>query len=230
MISTTHVLLDLDGTLTDSEQAIGESLVHAFTACGYPAPTASDIRAMIGPPFEVSFPRFGVADSDIEEIIEAYRLRYEDTGLFDHTLYNGVIEMLDALQRDGHVLSVATAKPQHSAERILDHLGLTDYFGVVVGSTLGIGSARRTKAQVITHCLEQLGVSPHDRIALHHVLMVGDRDHDVEGALANSIECIGVSWGFGSHDELDGAGAVTVVDHPRDVAGAITAVYRSYEP
>jgi phosphoglycolate phosphatase len=45
----------------------------------------------------------------------------------------------------------------------------------------------------------------------------------------NAIDCIGVSWGFGSHDELNGAGAVTVVDHPRDVAGAVASAYRSHE-
>ncbi len=74
-----------------------------------------------------------------------------------------------------------------------------------------------------------LGVSPHDRIALDHVIMVGDRDHDVEGAHLNAIDCIGVSWGFGSHDELNGAGAVTVVDHPREVAAAVAVAYRSHE-
>ena len=72
-------------------------------------------------------------------------------------------------------------------------------------------------------------MSPHDRIALDHVIMVGDRDHDVEGAHLNAIDCIGVSWGFGSVEELTGAGAVTVVDHPSDVAGAVAAAYRSHE-
>ncbi len=57
--------------------------------------------------------------------------------------------------------------------------------------------------------------------------MIGDRDHDVEGARDNGIGCIGVTWGFGSVDELTGAGAVAVVDSPGEVAGAVAATYRS---
>ncbi|MFT6764199.1 MAG: phosphoglycolate phosphatase [Candidatus Aldehydirespiratoraceae bacterium] len=225
---TTHILLDLDGTMSDSEQGIGRSLVHAFTECGYEAPDRDTIRSMIGPPFEVSFPKVGIHVDDVERVIAAYGVRYGDVGLFENELYDGVVDMLEALQSAGHTISMATAKPQDTAIRILEHFGIEEYFVRKVGATRDIGG-RRTKGEVITHALQLLGVSPHDRIALNHVIMVGDRDHDVEGAHLNAIDCIGVSWGFGSHDELNGAGAVTVVDHPRDVAGAVASAYRSHE-
>lgn len=225
---TTHVLLDLDGTISDSEPGIGRSLVHAFTTCGYDAPDRDTIRSMIGPPFETSFPRVGIHIDDVERVIAAYRVRYEATGLFENEMYAGVPEMMEALRSAGHSISLATAKPQDTAIRIVEHFGLTDFFARRVGSTYEIGG-RRTKGEVITHALQLLAVSPHDRIALDHVIMVGDRDHDVEGAHLNAIDCIGASWGFGSHDELNGAGAVTVVDHPGEVAGAIDAAYRSHE-
>ena len=57
--------------------------------------------------------------------------------------------------------------------------------------------------------------------------MIGDRDHDVEGAHDNGIDCIGVTWGFGSVDELTTAGAVALVDSPGEVAAAVAATYRS---
>lgn len=225
---TTHVLLDLDGTLSDSEPGIGRSLAHAFAECGYAVPDRDTIRSMIGPPFELSFPKVGIHVDDVERVIAAYRVRYEDVGLFENELYDGVPEMMETLRSDGHTISLATAKPQNTAIRIVEHFGLSEFFARKVGATHDIGG-RRTKGEVITHALGLLGVSPHDRIALDHVIMVGDRDHDVEGAHLNSIDCIGVSWGFGSHDELLGEGAVTVVDHPRDVAGAVAAAYRSHE-
>lgn len=227
---TTHVLLDLDGTLTDSEPGIGKSLIHAFVECGYPAPTRDAIRSMIGPPFEVSFPEHGIDVHDIEPVIAAYRVRYEDVGLFENRLYDGVIDMMDALQSAGHTLTLATAKPEVLAVRITEHFGLTHYFRTEVGSSMGIGSGRRTKAEVITEAFKRLGISAHDRIALDHVVMVGDRDHDVEGAHMNAIDCIGVAWGFGSHEELSGAGARVVVDTPSEVVGAVAATYRSREP
>lgn len=223
----THVLLDLDGTISDSSPGIGRSLIHAFTACGYDAPDDEQIRSMIGPPFELSFPKFGIHVDDLERVIAVYRERYEDVGLYENTMYDGVIEMMESLSADGHTISLATAKPQTTAIRIIEYFGLSDFFARKVGATDEIGQGRRTKGEVITHALGILGVSPHDRIALDHVIMVGDRDHDVEGAHLNAIDCIGVSWGFGSSEELNSAGALTVVDHPLDVAGAVGAAYRS---
>ena len=226
---TTHVLLDLDGTISNSSPGIGRSLTHAFTECGYLAPDETTIRDMIGPPFELSFPKHGIHVDDIEQVISVYRDRYEDVGLFENELYDGVHEMLDALRSAGHTISLATAKPQDTAVRIIDHFGLTDYFARQVGATYGIGVGRRTKGEVITHALSLLGVGPHDRIALDHVIMIGDREHDVEGAHLNAVDCIGVAWGFGSHEELTGAGALKIVEHPHDVAAAVAAAYRSHE-
>ena len=64
----------------------------------------------------------------------------------------------------------------------------------------------------------------------HRVVMIGDRDHDVEGASLHALPCLGVTWGFGSPDELLGAGAVALVDPPGEVAAAVAATYRSVRP
>jgi phosphoglycolate phosphatase len=226
---TTHVLLDLDGTISDSSVGIGRSLVYAFSECGYEPPDDDTVRSLIGPPFEISLPKIGVHVDDIERVIETYRDRYEDVGLFENEMYGGVVDMLESLTSAGHTLSLATAKPESTAIRIIEHFGLTHYFARKVGASEAVGEGRRAKGEVIAHALGLLGVSPHDRVALDHVIMVGDRDHDVEGAHLNAIDCVGVSWGFGSVDELKTAGAVSVVDHPHDVAGAVDAAYRSHQ-
>ncbi len=221
----THVLLDLDGTISDSSLGIGRSLQHAFAECGYQPPTDAQIRSAIGPPFEMTLPTFGVPHDDVHRVVETYRMRYEDVGLFENDVYEGVAEMLAALDEAGHVLALATAKPQHTAIRIIEHFGFTDAFAIQAGATAEVGSQRRTKADVITYALAQLGIDPGP-----HVVMIGDRDHDVEGALLNRIDCIGVSWGFGSHTELTEAGAVAVVDLPHEVVHAVAATYRPVRP
>lgn len=226
----THVLLDLDGTLSNSEPGIGRSLVYAFERCGYPPPDRATIRSMIGPPFEVTFPKCGVHVDDLERVIDTYRERYDDIGKFENHMYDGVPDMLRGLVDAGHTLTLATAKPQDVAIDILDHFEISDLFEHRVGSLPTISSGRRTKGEVITHALHLLGISPHDRIALDHIVMVGDRDHDVEGAHLNAIDCIGVSYGFGSRLELREAGAVTIVDAPHDVVRAVDATYRSRQP
>ena len=225
--NATHVLLDLDGTISDSSPGIARSLRHAFSTCGYEPPTDEQVRAVIGPPFEVSFPTLGVPVDDIERVVLAYRDRYEDIGLFENTLYPGIAEMLDELAAAGHILSIATAKPEPTAKRIIEHFGFTDHFAVQAGATIEVGTGRRTKAEVINYALILLRLGPSD---LRHVVMIGDRDHDVEGAHSNGIDCIGVTWGFGSSDELESAGAAVLVDTPGEVAGAVAATYRSVRP
>lgn len=220
----THVLLDLDGTLSDSSLGIGRSLQHAFSVCGYEPPTDEQVRSVIGPPFELSFPTLGIPVDDIERVVAAYRERYEDIGLFENDVYPGIAAMLAELHDSGLTLSLATAKPQSTAIRIVEHFGFTDYFTIQAGATIEVGSGRRTKAEVITYALSELGIGPRDR---SRVIMIGDRDHDVEGARDNGIDCIGVTWGFGSVDELTTAGAVALVDSPGEVAGVVAATYRS---
>ena len=223
-----HVLLDLDGTISDSSLGIGRSLRHAFTTCGYEPPSDEQVRAMIGPPFELSFPKIGIPPTDVERVIEAYRERYEDVGLFENAVYDGIPAMLAELHDDGHVISLATAKPQVTAIRIIEHFGFTDLFEVQAGATTEVGSSRRTKGEVIAHALERLGLPSAG--GDHRVVMVGDRDHDVEGASLHALPCLGVTWGFGSPAELTGAGAVALVDRPSEVAAAVAATYRSVRP
>lgn len=215
-MTRTHVLVDLDGTISNSLLGISRSLQYAFEACGYEPPTVDAVRAIIGPPFEVSFPLLGVALADMAPVVAKYRERYNDIGLFENEIYDGVPEMLGALRASGVDLAVATAKPEAVARRITAHFDLADHFVFEAGASTVVGDARRTKAQVITYCLGELGIPAGD-----HVVMLGDRDHDVEGALANGIDCIGVTWGFGSAQELTGAGARHVVDHPADVCAAV---------
>lgn len=217
----THVLIDLDGTISDSLPGIGRSIQHAFETCGYPMPSDLEVRSMIGPPFEVSFPALGIPEGEVPRVIATFRERYDDIGLFENDVYDGIPAMLANLQQLGCTLALATSKPQETAVRIIEHFGLADHFAVQAGATTELGSSRRTKAGVITYALEQLGIEPGG-----HVAMLGDRSHDVEGALANRLDCIGVTWGFGSHGELVEAGAHVIVNTPEDVVAAVCGKYR----
>ena len=217
-MTRTHVLVDLDGTISNSLPGIAKSLQYAFNACGYEPPTDEAVRSIIGPPFEVSFPILGVPVADMAPVVDKYRERYNDIGLFENEMYAGVPEMLESLIDSGLSLALATAKPEAVARRITAHFGVDERFVFEAGASTALGDERRTKAQVITYCLGELGITAGD-----HVVMLGDRDHDVEGALANGIDCVGVTWGFGSADELQGAGAHRVVDDPAEVLAAVHA-------
>lgn len=222
----THVLLDLDGTLSDSEPGILRSLQWACEQEGFPIPSEAAVRSVIGPPFEIGLPSIGIPDDALERVINRYRERYRRIGAFENTLYDGIVEMLDALGALGLSLSIATAKPEQTAHPILDYFEISERFDVRAGASLT--SERRTKAQVIDHALRELEIHA-DPDLTDHVIMVGDRDHDVHGAMHHRITCIGVTWGYGSIEELLGAGAVALAESPSDVVDLVQQSYRLHQ-
>jgi len=226
-VTRTHVLLDLDGTLSDSEPGILKSLQWACEREGFPIPTDEEVRSIIGPPFELGLPSIGIPDDALSRVINTYRDRYKRLGAFENTLYDGIIEMLDAMAALGLSLSVATAKPEQTAHPILDYFEISERFAVRAGATLT--TQRRTKAQIIDYALHELEIHADPDLA-DHVIMIGDRDHDVHGAMQHGIACIGVTWGYGSIEELLGAGAVALADSPAEVVDLVQQPYRLRQP
>lgn len=218
----THLFIDLDGTISESEPGIAASLREAFATIGLGDPGDAALRDLIGPPFEIGLARLGLSPEQVAAVVSVYRSRYEATGLFETNVYEGVREMLDELARLDIILAVATAKPEASALRIVDHFGLTDRFATIAGATYELHGAnsRRTKADVIAAVLGRLDLDAD--VARRGALMLGDRDHDVEGALAHGIGCLGAGWGYGSDAELRDAGVLAVFATPADVIAWLT--------
>ena len=130
------------------------------------------------------------------------------------TRYPGVAELLAGLAERGLRLAVATSKAEPQAVRIVEHLGLSDYFETICGDTLD--GRRDSKALVVGEALRRLG-----RPDPAQVLMVGDRSHDVLGATAHGIDCAGALWGYGSVTELTAAGALRLCERPADLLALI---------
>src|SRR5207342_1368866 len=128
-------------------------------------------------------------------------------------IYDGVLDLLDDLQARGVTLAVATSKPEFQAIPVVEHLGLADRFVTVGGDSPNY--ERRTKALVIAEVLRRLH-NPDPTT----VLMVGDRKHDVEGAAAHGVACIGAGWGYALPSELEEAGAAEIFAAPRDLLAA----------
>lgn len=211
------VMFDLDGTLVDSGPGIRASIRHAATAVGLPEPTPEQLRALIGPPFPAAFRDvLGVDGPTADGMMAAYREVYGAGAMFDVSLYEGVPEALEELAGRGDVLAVTTSKPGFYAERIVAHLGLPDAFAAGVHGAALDGSVEG-KAAVVGLALARHGGGPVTGL-------VGDRHHDVEGARAHGLPCLGVSWGFGGRDELAAAGAADVVDKPAEIPAALDAL------
>jgi len=110
----------------------------------------------------------------------------------------------------GWQVGIATMKPEIFATRILDRIGLAEHMAVIAGSDAKRN--RITKRLVIEHALERLEQAPSG------VAMVGDRRHDIDAALSLQMTAIGVTWGFGSVEELIAANAHVIATTPAEVA------------
>jgi phosphoglycolate phosphatase len=206
------VLLDLDGTLTDSYPGIAASARVAFTTLGLPVPDDTALRRFVGPPLADSFPLFGVADDRVADAIAAYRGYFRDAGMWENSVYAGIPEQLAALRDAGVRLAVATSKPEVFAAPICERFGLAPFLDGVFGAPLDhVASSKATVVAAALDALRPAGA----------VLMVGDREHDVHGARANGVDCLGVAWGYAQPGELRDAGAVGVVDDVDELAAAV---------
>ena len=211
----THVLLDLDGTLVDSRQGNVRSLQHAFRTCELPVPGEDELAALIGPPFAEALPRFGVDAATVQRLIVAYRTRYGPTGMFEAAVYPGIADAMRTMVERGVTLALATSKPEMFAETVVTHFGLRPLLTVVAGASFD--DSRGRKADVVAHAMAQLP-GAHGG----NTLMIGDREHDVHGSAEHGIRCVGVTWGFGSREELVTAGAWRLVDHASELLDHLT--------
>lgn len=213
MMSKPHVLLDLDGTLTESGIGITRSIAHALTEMGRPVPGQAELDNCIGPSLWEVFAGFGMDRAEQDRAVALYRERYTTVGLFENRVYDGVPEMLKRLRKTGAVLCLATAKPHAYARKITAHFGLAPHLTHEFGSELD--GTRSAKADLIAHILAETGADPA------RAFMMGDRDKDVAGALANNVTLIGAGWGYGQPGELAAAGAALIAATPAQAADMI---------
>ena len=191
-----NVLLDLDGTLTDPALGITNCIAYALTRLDAAVPPMRALRFTIGSPLRGSFATLLATDDAqlVERAIVLYRERFADTGFFENTLYDGVPEMLAALKAQNHRLILATAKPHVYARRILDHFGILAPFDAIYGSELD--GTRQHKADLLAYLIAHENIDPQTAV------MVGDRHHDIDAARVNGCLAIGVTYGYGSAEEL----------------------------
>lgn len=210
----TAVFFDLDGTLTESGPGIIRSFRYAFEKMNMELSADADLSVIIGPPLSGSFERFGVPSERTEEAIRKYRERYMTVGKYENEPYEGVRELLKKLKEAGLKLYVATSKPEILAVDILEHFGLAQYFDEIAGATLD--GSRGTKEQVIRWLIEKADLC-------ETAVMVGDTEYDITGAKQTGIGAIGVTWGYGTSESMEKAGADGLASDMDELYRLITA-------
>ena len=210
------VLFDLDGTLVDSRPGIVHSLRLALEGAGIVLPEDHDFTWCIGASLWKIFEHY-MQTTDrhlLEGAVASYRHIYRDGPMFEYDVYDGVLQTLADLRQRGTRIAIATAKVHEYAREIIAVSELAASIDHVYGSELdGRNVEKRDLIRMILH---------EERIEAHRVVMIGDRHHDIDGALANGVAAIGVTYGYGSPDELAHANAR--VGQASELVSAITAL------
>ena len=209
------ILFDLDGTLTDPKPGITRAVRYALARYDIAIDDLDTLTPFIGPPLHHSFARFyGFDDERAREAVGYYREYFAETGLYENTVYPGIPQLLERLRESGRRLIVATSKPTVYAQRIIEYFQLDAYFTQVVGSDLDL--TRSDKALIIADILDA-----YPDVTREEVVMVGDREHDIFGARAHSLDAVGVTYGYGSLAELQAAGATAIAHSVADLANLL---------
>ncbi len=205
-----HLLWDIDGTLTDPAVGITTATQLALRRCGIEVEDRLSLCKFIGPPLMDSFRDFyGFTDVQAARACGYFREYYNVRGLFENVMYDGIDRLLDRLTEAGYKLYVATSKPDPIARQVLEHFDLARRFLFIGADTPE--HLRPNKAAVVRYVIQ----SNHLEGELERTVMIGDRKHDVMGARAAGIDCIGVLYGYGSAEEMREYGATATA---QDVA------------
>lgn len=213
-----YLMFDLDGTLTDPREGITKSVQYALLHMGIEEKDLTKLEPFIGPPLLESFREY--YDFSLEqarEAVEYYREYFSSAGVFQNLLFKGVPKLLSELKSHGKVVATASSKPEPFVRLILEYFHVDSYFDYICGGSMD--ESRICKEDVIEELLCSRMRLPREE--WKHVLMIGDRRHDVEGAAKFGIPCLGLSMGFAAEGELGKAGAAAIVDTVEEIGAFI---------
>ena len=229
------VLLDLDGTLTDSAPGILASVAEVFRTLGMAVPDDAELHRFVGPAISASLRRNHVPEDRIEEGVRIYRRFYNDEAVFDdpfnpgakvpgkyvNEVFDGVAEQLRGLRERGYYLAIATCKPEYQAVPICERFGVSAMVDGVYGASKD--DTRLNKDQVIRYCFEHIGF---DSESGDRALMVGDRWTDADGASACGLDCLGCGWGYAEEGELTEHGCYRILDAVEGLSEAVEEYFQ----
>ena len=208
------MLFDFDGTFADTGEGMFESIQCAVKALGFEPLDAETLRRFVGPPVFESFRReLGVDAEKADFAVAKYREAYAENGIFKFRVYDGIPDLLRELNENGIRFAIASAKPQKFLVRIVAHLGIENLVDYI--SSPADDKADPSKTRLINEAVLAL------KTEKSRVLMVGDRHFDINGANGAGVDSVGVTFGYGSEEELREAGATFIARTVADVRDII---------
>lgn len=205
-------IFDLDGTITDSKEGILDSLMHSLRKCGDERTAREELKHYIGEPLKAIYSEV-LKTNDEERIdfaIKSYRKYFSRKGIKNNMVYPKIGKVLADLSGSGSMVFLTTIKPRLYARRILRMYGLLEHFTDVFGSEMD--GRNSTKRELIGLVLQKWR-----KRCQGELIMVGDRDSDIEGAKHHNLDSIGVLYGYSKKSEIRRAKPTFMAETPLDL-------------
>lgn len=204
------VFFDFDGTIADTGVGIFNSVSYAIAAMGFPPLPDDRLRTFIGPPVFDSFRReLGMNEEEAAKAVEKYRERYSESGIFQLDVYDGIEKLIKELKNSGIKVAIASSKPEKFVKRLIDYLKIGNLIDFIAAPESD--KAPDKKTVLVERAVKHFGVEKS------RALMIGDRYFDIDGANGAGVESIGVTFGYGSREELEKAGSTYLADNSEDI-------------
>lgn len=203
-------IFDCDGTLVDSGATIRSALEQAFAAHGLDCPPIEVTRKVIGLSLMESMEAL-IPDGDHAALTQSYKDAFSamrGAGQVEEPLFDGIVDLLDALEADGWLLGVATGKSDRGLMHCLESHGVTGRFATL--QTADRNPSKPHPAMALA-AMAETGAGPH------RTVFIGDTGWDMGCARNAGVGAIGAGWGYHDAEELTAEGAHGVAVAPADV-------------
>lgn len=211
-------IFDLDGTLTDTLESLTYSVNATLRELGLGQITPTQCKEFVGNGARRLIGQSLQAAGDpeakcIEEAMEAYGRIFKKYCTYHVAPYDGIVDMLKELKKQGVQLAVLSNKPHLQTKDVVATFFEEGTFVRVYGQQEGV--PRKPDPAALHMILEELGVNQKE------CLYIGDSDVDMMTGCAAGVPAVGVTWGFRSKDVLVSHGATDIVDKPEEIISIV---------
>ena len=212
------VLFDLDGTLIDTIDDIGDAVNRVLKNRGFPPHTISTYRRFVGEGTRIlltrSIPKEKLDENLINACLKEFIKDYNRNFNIKSKPYNGIPELLDVLKAKGLKLAILSNKPDSITKKCVESLLSKWDFDVVFGQRDSV--PRKPNPQGALEVAEKLAIPPSN------FLYLGDTAVDMKTAVSADMFPVGVLWGSRTLKELKENGARAVIAEPLKVLDFFT--------
>lgn len=211
-----NLFFDFDGTIANTQEGIVNALEFMVDDLKMEHLGVDTYKKFIGPALVDSLEKFypDFPKSRYPEAVKSFQSFYNTKGVYQLELYPGITDMLQQLKNEGYNLFVSSVKTESMLHLLVPRFKLDDYFQGFYGQT-DDGFSRNTKKAILKFGLDDSNSKPEDSV------MIGDRMTDMEGGIQNNVHTLGITYGFGDHQELQESGAELIVEHVSDIPDAV---------